>query len=190
MLTRKLIASTVAAATLAGGGLAVAALNPLSSAGAQEQAATAPSPSTDQPSGRTARHARGVLKHVLDDLVAKGTLTQAQADAVTDGVKAAVKDHRHDRRVNRREVVKLVADTIDIPVEDLVAALKDGQSIAEVAQARGVDPKTVTDAIVDHGTQRIDQAVANGKLDPARAEKLKARLPQLADRIVNHKRRA
>ena len=38
MFTRKLIASTVAAATLATGGLTVAALNPLASAGAEEQA--------------------------------------------------------------------------------------------------------------------------------------------------------
>jgi uncharacterized protein (DUF433 family) len=153
MFTRKLIASAVAAATLAGGGLAVAALNPLSSAGAQEHTATTtPDPSTS----RTA-HPRCA-------------------------------ERRH--RMNRRDVVKLVADTIHIPVEDLVAELKDGTSIAEVAQAHHVDPKTVTDAIVARGTQRIDQAVARGDLDATRAAKLKARLPQLAERIVNHKRPA
>ncbi|MBV9952533.1 MAG: hypothetical protein JO291_11320 [Acidimicrobiia bacterium] len=185
MFTRKLIASTVAAATLAGGGLAVAALNPLSSAGAQEHTATTtPAPSTS----KAAHRARGVLSDVLDGLVAKGTLTQAQADAVTAGVKAEVKTHRQGHRLNRREVVQLVADTIHVPVTDLVAQLKDGQSIAEVAQAHHVDPKTVTDALVARGTQRIDQAVASGKLDATRAARLKARLPQLADRIVNHKR--
>jgi hypothetical protein len=152
MFTRKLIASAVAAATLAGGGLAVAALNPLSSAGAQEHTATtAPAPSTSKTAHRT---------------------------------------HCQDRRMNRRGVAKLVAGTIHIPVEDLVAALKDGQSIAEVAQAHHVDPKTVTDAIVAHGTQRIDRAVARGDLDATRAAELKARLPQLAERIVTHKRPA
>src|SRR5690349_17617749 len=112
MFTRKLIASTVAAATLAGGGLAVAALNPLSSAGAQEHTTTT---TPDPSSGKTAHRARGVLRYVLDGLVAKGTLTQAQADAVTSGVKAEVKAHHRARHLNRREVVQLVADTIHVP---------------------------------------------------------------------------
>ena len=79
MFTRKLIASTVAAATLATGGLTVAALNPLSSAGAQEQAT--PDTATGPPDPRPA-HPR---HDVLDELVADGTLTQAQADAVRRG---------------------------------------------------------------------------------------------------------
>ena len=76
MFTRKLIASTVAAATLATGGLAVAALNPLSTAGAEEQADARPA-AAGAPDPRPAH-----LCNVLDELVADGTLTQAQADAV------------------------------------------------------------------------------------------------------------
>jgi polyhydroxyalkanoate synthesis regulator phasin len=185
MFTRKLIASTVAAATLASGGLAVAALNPLSSAGAQEQQEQ-PATATDQ----ARRPGRGVLSDVLGDLVTDGTLTQAQADAVTNGVKDQLKDRRHDRRGNRREVAKVVADTIGISPQDLVADLKAGKSIAEVAQAHDVDPKAVADAIVSHATQRIDQAVTDGKLSAERAAKLKERLPEIADRIVNHHRDA
>src|SRR3954451_7665743 len=185
MYTRKLIASAVAAATLAGGGLAVAALNPLSSAGAAEHTATSTAAPSTSPN---AHRARGVLSDVLDGLVAKGTLTQAQADAVTNGVKAEVKTHRQSHRLNRREVVQLVADTIHVPVTDLVSELKDGKSIAEVADAHHVDVKTVTDALVARGTQRIDQAVASGKLDATRAARLEARLPKLAERIVDHKR--
>ena len=64
MFTRKLIASTVVAATLATGGLAVAALNPLSTAGAEEQQQPAPDQQQQQQAGH--RHAgRHVLKDVL-----------------------------------------------------------------------------------------------------------------------------
>ena len=154
MFTRKLIASTVAAATLATGGLAVAALNPLSSAGAQEQAT--PDGQQDQ-----RPHGRRVLGNVLDELVADGTLTQAQADAVKTGVK----DELKDRRERRKELVGVVADTIGIPVEELVAALKDGQSIAQVAEANDVERQAVVDALVAHGVPQ-----------------------QAAERIVDHTR--
>ena len=140
MSTRKLIATAVAAATLATGGLAVAALNPLSSAGAEEQ----PAPDT----GATHRTpGRRVLGTVLDELVADGTLTQAQADAVKGGVK----DELKERREHRRELVGVVADTIGVSTEELVAALKDGQSIAQVAEANGVERQAVVDALVAHG---------------------------------------
>ena len=111
MFTRKLIASTVAAATLATGGLAVAALNPLSSAGAAGAAAPPPDHSTG---GGAPHHRAGrVLRDVLDGLVADGTLTQAQADAVTGGVKDEVKDRRHTA-AHRRSWSRVVADTIGI----------------------------------------------------------------------------
>jgi hypothetical protein len=143
MFTRKLIASTVAAATLATGGLAVAALNPLSTAGAEEQ----PAPDQEQQQAGRHRGGRHVLKDVLDGLVADGTLTQAQADAVTGGVKDEVKD----RRAHRRELVGVVADTIGVSTEDLVAALKDGKSIAQVAEAHDVTAQAVVDALVANG---------------------------------------
>ena len=114
MSTRKLIATAIAAATPATGDLAVAALNPLSSAGAEEQQHPTP--------GATHRTlARRVLGTVLDELVADGTLTQAQAGAVKGGVK----DELKERREHRRELVGVVADTIGVSTEDLVAALKD-----------------------------------------------------------------
>ena len=154
MSTRKLIATAVAAATLATGGLAVAALNPLSSAGAEEQ----PAPDA----GATHRHpGRRVLGTVLDELVADGTLTQAQADAVKGGVK----DELKERREHRRELVGVVADTIGVSTEELVAALKDGQSIAQVAEANDVERQAVVDALVAHG---VPERAAQRILDHSR----------------------
>jgi hypothetical protein len=152
--TKKLIASTVAAATLATGGLTVAALDPLSSAGAQEQ------PAPDAPQERR-NPGRRILGAVLEELVADGTLTQAQADAV----KAGVKDEVKERREHRQELLAVVADTIGIPAEELVTALKDGRSIAQVAEANDVGRQAVVDALVAHG---VPQKAAERIVDHVR----------------------
>ena len=62
-----------------------------------------------------------------------------------------MKDEVQARRERRKELAAVVADTIGIPVEDLVAALKDGQSIAQVAEANDVERQAVVDALVAHG---------------------------------------
>ena len=195
MKTRKLVASAVAAATLGVSGLAVAAVNPFAGAGAGE----AQGPRDPGDPGKE-HHGRGeILTSVLDDLVAKKTITRAQADAVLAGVKAKVgehpgqgrgKDHGrgHGRHPDRRQVLATAAKAIGVSPEDLVAALKDGKSIADVAKAKGIDPATVVDALVKAGTARVDAAVKDGKLKPEHAAKIKERLPEMAKRMVEHKR--
>lgn len=93
----------------------------------------------------------------------------------------------HHRRVIRASV-DVAAKTIGISPADLRAALVSGKSVAEVATAHNVDPATVVNALVTAGTARIDKAVANGHLDATRAAKLKAKLPQLAQKFVDFKR--
>lgn len=190
MKTRKLVASAVAAATLGVGGLAVAAANPFAGAGAEEP------PPPGGPAGQ-GRHRPGeALTSALDGLVAKGTLTRAQADAVVAAVKAEVGErpdvggHRpgHRRHADRRQVVATAAKAIGISPEDLVAALQDGGSIAEVATANDADPAAVVKALVDAGTARVDAAVKAGRLKAEQAEGIKERLPEMAKRIVEQKR--
>ena len=62
-----------------------------------------------------------------------------------------MKDEVQERRERRKELAAVVADTIGVAVEDLVAALKDGQSIAQVAEANDVSAQAVVDALVAHG---------------------------------------
>lgn len=67
---------------------------------------------------------------------------------------------RHPRFEHRGEGLEAAADAIGISVEDLVAALRDGQSIAQVAEANDVDLQTVIDAMVANGTDRLEEAIA------------------------------
>lgn len=78
-----------------------------------------------------------------------------------------------------------LADAIGIPVEDLRAELRDGRTLAEVAEANSVDPQVVVDAMVARGTARLDAAVAAGHVDQATADARKARLPEVAADVVS-----
>jgi prolyl-tRNA editing enzyme YbaK/EbsC (Cys-tRNA(Pro) deacylase) len=84
-----------------------------------------------------------------------------------------------------REGLADLADVIGISTDDLRAALRDGQTLAQVAEANGVDRQQVVDALVANGTERLDAAVAAGRIDHATADERKASLPDRAADLVN-----
>ena len=148
--------------------------------------------------GAAACGPRATFKGVLDKLVADGTITQAQADAVAQGMKDAVAANHPGGpggRGGRRGpmagrviegMFQVSADTIGVSVDDLRAALQSGQSVADVANAHTVNPSDVVTAIVDAGTTKIGQAVASGTITQEQADLFTSHLPQAADRFVNH----
>jgi Spy/CpxP family protein refolding chaperone len=178
----KRLAAVGMAAVIAGGGLTVAAVNPLGVAGASGSG----TPTTSTASGATAKaHRKGPLQRALEKLVADHTLTQAQADKVMSTTKDEVKAGRKHAKTNRRELLGVVAKTIGVQPKDIVAGLKDGKSIAVQAQAKGVSRQTVDDAVTKVLTARIDAAVTAGKITPEQATKAKGRLDKVVDRILD-----
>jgi transposase-like protein len=87
-----------------------------------------------------------------------------------------------------RGAVDVAAKTIGVTPDTLRQAIAGGQSVAQVASAHNVEPSTVVSALVKAGDTRIDTLVAKHHMSSERAAKLKARLPQLAQRFVNHTR--
>jgi hypothetical protein len=61
---------------------------------------------------------------------------------------------------HRGEGLAVAAEAIGITEDELRTALADGQSIAQVAEAEGVDVQTVIDALVANGTERLEEAIA------------------------------
>lgn len=106
--------------------------------------------------------------------------------AAQDGGAAQEQGSGQHQRAHRliRGVVTTAADTIGIEKRDLVSALRDGQSIAQVAEANGVDPQAVVDALVAKGNAKVDEALAEGKIDEARAATAKEKMPERAQKIV------
>jgi hypothetical protein len=58
-------------------------------------------------------------------------------------------------RLRLFRAAEVVADAIGIDATDLVAQLAQGETVAEIAEANGVDPQTVVDALVDDYTERV-----------------------------------
>ena len=58
------------------------------------------------------------------------------------------------------------AEALGVETEDLVAALRDGKTIADVAEEQGVDVDTVIDAMVDEARERITEFVNEGPQRP------------------------
>lgn len=79
----------------------------------------------------------------------------------------------------------VAAGAIGISVDELRAALRSGQSIAQVAQSRNVDVQKVIDALVAEATSRLAAEVAAGRLTQAQADEKAANLTQRIAQMVN-----
>ena len=186
---RKLIIGSALTAAVVGGSFAVAAVNPLGLAGAQpadEQEAPAPAGARQGPPR--------ILDESLDELVAEGTLDQADADAVRAKVRARI-DERGGRGEGRwrgrghhgavlRESADEVAGVLGLSTDDLRTALGDGTTLNELAARQGVDPAAVRQVLLDGITARIDEAVAGGRLDADRAKAAEQRAAEAVDRLM------
>jgi hypothetical protein len=113
-------------------------------------------------------------------------------------LQSAMKEAREETRPQRGESIRVeikdhfavAARTIGISEDDLRKELREGKSIAEVAQARNVDPKRVTDALIADLNTTIDKAVTDGKLTAERATQMKERVAKAVEQLVSAKRPA
>jgi hypothetical protein len=107
--------------------------------------------------------------------------TQAQTQTQTQDRAA----HRGVRREAIKAAAQAAASTIGVDVAELRAAVKGGQTVGAFAESKGVSADSVVTAVVEVLNGRIDQAVTDGKVDEARAAKVKERVPEFAQRLVN-----
>jgi NAD(P)-dependent dehydrogenase (short-subunit alcohol dehydrogenase family) len=102
----------------------------------------------------------------IDDAVAAGKLDPTKAAAMKaklpDRVKQLVertpKRLAAGTRAALARPVAIAAKAIGIDAKELATELKSGKTVAQVAQAHGVDPQKVVDALVSAGTKRLQAA--------------------------------
>ena len=75
-------------------------------------------------------------------------------------------------------------------VAELREAVRGGQTVAAVAESKGVNPDDVAQAIVSALTEAVDRAVSEDRITEERAATIKERLPTLAERFMNHEPKA
>ena len=127
------------------------------------------------------------LKALLAGLVGKGTLTQAQADAVQAALEAArPSGPRHEGRGPGGPGHSGVATYLGLTETQLREQVQAGKSLAQIAV--GITGKTregLIAAIVKAENDRIDQGVASGRLTADQATKAKAEVAARATAQVD-----
>ena len=134
------------------------------------------------------------VQTVIDAMVADATerIDERAAEAkedlperIADVVNGEVPDHPGGPGGGIRAGFDAAAEALGVSADDLRSELRDGKTIADVAEEKGVDVQTVIDAMVNEATSRIDQRVADGDLDADRAAELKQDLPERITDLVN-----
>ena len=132
---------------------------------------------------------------VLAALVTKGTITQAQSDAIVAAADAArpagmgagmgkgnpADQAAHD--AHRAAVEALVASTIGIDAATIKTRLQAGETLAAIA---GAKKDALITALVALETKEIDARVTAGTLTAAQATTLKANLTAHVTDMVNN----
>ena len=141
--------------------------------------------------GNAANGPEANFKTVLSGLVTKGTITQAQADAVlaalvaarpTKGDNDGVRPDKAAMDAHRAAEEALVASTLGIDAATIKSRIIAGESLATIA---GAKKDALIAALVAFETKEIDARVTAGTLTAAQATTLKADLTAHVTEEVN-----
>lgn len=135
-----------------------------------------------------------LIREALNDLVSAGTIDESQADAVAESLAEQLPGrgpgpggpgghgwHGGGPGGPIGIQLEMAAATLGITVDELHAALIEGQSLADVAAEQGVDIEALVSALVEAAQARIAERVAAGDLTQAEADE---RTAHLTDRIT------
>ncbi|MDX1690847.1 MAG: hypothetical protein R3290_07485 [Acidimicrobiia bacterium] len=134
---------------------------------------------TDAPSDAiTESPAYARIAEALEPLVEDGTITEAQAGAVAEHLAENAPGHR-GKRGGLRHAVQTASEFLGMEVEDLVTQLRDGSTLAEIA---GDQTDELIDELVAQASERLDEAVENGRLTQEEADE---KLAEITERITD-----
>jgi len=152
--------------------------------------------SITNPGANGVKGPRGIdLATTLSALVAKGTITQVQADAIlaaADAARAAVETLKPVKlekptKAEKDAQLVLISTTIGVDTATIKSRLAAGETLATIA---GAKKDALIAALVAYQTKRIDAAVTAGKITAAQATILKDRLLTHITEDVNEVRPA
>jgi hypothetical protein len=131
------------------------------------------------------------LAALLSTLVAKGTITQAQADAVLAAQAAAKAAHEANRGAReagksmakpiKGEFLTLISTAVGLDTATVTTRIKAGESLAAIAGAK--KDALVAALVADHN-KRIDAAVTAGTVTAAQATILKSNVVAHVTKLV------
>jgi hypothetical protein len=117
---------------------------------------------------------------VTDEALAEGWLTEEQAERMRErmdpgfGMRGMGKGFIGPRGgfMGRGgdSLIGMIAEELDMSMQDLCAELQDGKSLAEVASENGVDAQAIADAYLSQLEENLTQAVEDGKITQKQAD--------------------
>jgi hypothetical protein len=135
---------------------------------------------------------KDVELEMIDEALAEGRITEEQAAKMRERVESGElrfpggpRPH-HGRCLVAHQLVEETARILGIEVSEVIDALDDGQSLAQIATANGMsvdEYKAELTAAVD---AKLGQAVENGRITQERADQMLAKFSENLDDIVNH----
>jgi len=185
-MKKKTIAMIAVAATVSVAGIGAA------DAASKKTVAKAKTVATSTRPSINGMNAMGLnpIASVLAGLVTKGTITQAQSDAITAAMTAArpAMDAENKMGGMGREPLALnkqaiILSTLGIDAATLQAGMQAGKSLATIAGTKTPD---LIAALVAAETKAIDDAVTAGKMTTAQATTAKAGLNARVTAQVNN----
>ncbi|HET7369110.1 MAG TPA: hypothetical protein VFI83_12160 [Gaiella sp.] len=140
---------------------------------------------------------RDALTARIDAAVKAGKLTPEQgaklnqrlADAKGLGLRLRGRLAQHQKAFAHRIHVRAhrlgpIARYLGITPQELHTELRSGKSLAQVATAHGKTVEGLVDAITAKAKERLDKAVASGRLTRQRADEILARLTDAVEKAI------
>jgi len=197
VMTKNKLALAIAAGaftTTLIGGVALAGFQPFATGGDSAlPGTTAGLAERDQPKDK--------LKAVLDDFVKKGTLSQAQEDAILQAVKDAAPTPKPNANPNPKparpnlpnvmsfigDLTKAASDYLGMDLQTLTTQLRSGKSVADIANSLGPTKSSqgLIAALTTAANAKVDQAVAANKLTADQATTVRAKIATEITAFVN-----
>jgi hypothetical protein len=152
------------------------------------------------PSGTAAvtdqERSKDKIKAILDALVAKGTITQAQEDAILQAFKDAAPSPRPNVKPVRPtgpnpmafmgDLVRAAGDYLGLDPKTLLPQLRGGKSLADIANATpGKSAPGLIAALTNAANARVDAALTAKKLTADQAAGLKTKIAAEITAFVN-----
>ena len=137
-------------------------------------------PTTDPAAASEETPIRSKIVEWLAPLVDDGTIDQSQAEAVADTLAEAL-PRPPGPMGHGIEGVREAADFLGLTPDDLVEALRNGQTLADLAVANGSTAEALIDHLVGLAEAHLDELVADGRIT---AEEKADMLAHMTERIT------
>ncbi len=134
-------------------------------------------------------HQDAALAHV-DELEAAGRITPEQADELRQRIESGEGPLRHHVEHHGggpiHGAIETTSEFLGLEPAEILEALQDGASLAELAEQNDKTAAGLVDAILADAEERLDEAVAAERLTQDEADKLLAALRETVEVMVAH----